>query len=676
MKKQFTFLTFLLIAMSAKNIFGQLQSTWVKTFRYEQGSMHPAVSDTLNLGPRKIVELQNGKLFVLNDQIDDDQYLYLIDSLGHISVSRLVGYSGLSIYRSAFGLAAVPGNGCAYIEQLIQFSTYPEYTLFNVSSSGTSTQIYHWATPPGSPDYTRVYSILPNYHNGYYCNVNDTFVDIPSNTIIPGNLLYVFSNDDYLTDDQDLQRKDVSGSVLWTYALNNYDVIASGENAIYLTNDSLRKVDANSGQLLWTRALPATGTFEIMKSTSGLVVLDDRTISVIDSSGNVSDTNYISLTMNSPTTIATALDGSIYTGGEFRTQTIIQSRNYSTFLIKLDQEAKGVVDSTTFYLAGDADHDSHVSFIKDGLFMAAAIGKSTPLNQLNSNLQAIFTTYSELWPDSSECGINYSFSDADLNGRIETRDIEFINYPTETWFTQSTNDTSGSIIKIVLDNNVLSPLDTVYATVIVGSQGLPTDSFYGISLEPLMAFAGFFGAPNIAEVRTDALGDTTSNLIYVESPYPLSNPYLGMILCRTDHQQISLAGDTIARIKKLVSQYALAGTYTVNNSCFMIDKEGCFMPVNIISDTFNIVVNSIRGYSSDPNLKVYPNPASTTLNISSGENSGKEIVIKNILGEIVFRSEFPGKNISVQTEYWSNGIYFLETISAKTRDRIKVIVEH
>lgn len=118
------------------------------------------------------------------------------------------------------------------------------------------------------------------------------------------------------------------------------------------------------------------------------------------------------------------------------------------------------------------------------------------------------------------------------------------------------------------------------------------------------------------------------------------------------------------------------GTYTVNNSCFMIDKEGCFMPVNIISDTFNIVVNSIRGYSSDPNLKVYPNPASTTLNISSGENSGKEIVIKNILGEIVFRSEFPGKNISVQTEYWSNGIYFLETISAKTRDRIKVIVEH
>jgi len=673
MKNLFLLINILLFFLYGQNTFGQ-QTTWVKTLKYESGPSYPGSSDTLNLGPTKIITLPNGSLFVLNHQIDYDQYLYIVNNSGQILFSDLVGYNGLSQSYYAFGLAKAPGNSVAYIERFLPFAAYPEFKLFKITTAGTSILIHQWIPVPGALSFDQVNSVLPNYHNGYYCNVNDTFIDIPSNIIIPGHLIYVFANDDYLSDDLDLQRKDVAGTSIWNFPLNNYQVVATSETSIYLTYDSLKKVDATSGQLLWTKPLPGSGIFDIMKSTDGLVVLDERLISVLDSSGIISDTNSILLSVVPPTAIASANNGAIYTGGEFINITSQIYRNYSTFLIKLNENAEGVIDSTTFFLAGDADNNSDVSFVKDGLFIAAAIGHTTPLSQLNSNEGLINTTYAEQWPDSSDCGINYKYSDAIMNGIIEKNDVEFLKH-SWAFFTPSTNDSASSIVKIILENNILSPGDTAYATIIIGSQGLPTDSFYGISFEALLPTGILFSPPYIVEIKNNVMGDTTSNLLYIESPYINLNYYLGMILCRTDHQNISLAGDTILRVKALVSPNILPGVYPVNNSCFMINEGGCFLPVNIISDSLQIISNSTKELTTNLNIKVYPNPASNKINISSGENSKKEILIKNILGKTVYTSTSSEEHFSIQTENWSSGVYFLEITSGKFKRQYKFIVE-
>ncbi len=91
MKNLFLLISILLFFLYGKNTFGQ-QTTWVKTLKYESGPNYPG-SDSLNLGPTKIVTQPNGNLFVLNHQIDHDQYLYIVDSLGGILFSDLVAYS-------------------------------------------------------------------------------------------------------------------------------------------------------------------------------------------------------------------------------------------------------------------------------------------------------------------------------------------------------------------------------------------------------------------------------------------------------------------------------------------------------------------------------------------------------------------------------------------------------
>jgi hypothetical protein len=99
------------------------------------------------------------------------------------------------------------------------------------------------------------------------------------------------------------------------------------------------------------------------------------------------------------------------------------------------------------------------------------------------------------------------------------------------------------------------------------------------------------------------------------------------------------------------------------------------LPVNIISDSLQIISNSTKELTTNLNIKVYPNPASNKINIFSGENSKKEILIKNILGKTVYTSTTSEEHFSIQTENWCSGVYILEIISGNSRRQYKFIVE-
>ncbi len=653
--------------------FAQLQTTWVKTLYYQPYPGTGQTNDSLLVGPKEIVLAADGTFFVLNNNCPGySQSIYHVDSLGSILSSIGVGNMTSSTQRSASNLYATSDSGYMYLDSYAA-TGLPEFNLYKVSKNGIRSTVHSW-TNYGSGPFSWLNKVIPNHHNGYYCNINDTFIDIPSNNIILDNIISVFDNDDYLTQDTMLSRKDLAGNIIWTLPISG--VIANSETSIYVKTDSLIKVDAMNGTKLWTKQFQAASQYNIMHSTDGLITRNGRMIILYDSTGMETYSNTIQLTYRIPRTIASGNDGSIYTGGSFinYTGSTFPTRNYSSFLIKLNEEVQGVVDSTAFYRAGDANNDSDVKFVKDGLFIAAALGQSTNLIQLNENTSPTWTTYSELWPQETTCGINYRSSDATMDGVINSDDIDFLDNHF-CYYASSENDTSGFTVRVVYDNNILVPGDTLKASIILGSPSNPTDSIYGFSIEPLAPFM-YYGRSLIVDYKNGVLGDTATNLSIFLNDTTTSNTYRGLITCRNDHQNVSISGDTLFRITTTLPPFMQTGTYMFPSACFMIKENGCFVPVNVISDTLNIVVTSVNNLNQNNSLNIFPNPANNKVTIVSENNSIEYISIKDLSGKILYQKSIIDELYNFSTETLTNEFYIIETISNNTSKFNKLVISH
>jgi hypothetical protein len=665
-------LLFVYLFLSRGLCLAQLQSTWVKTLFYQLIPVAGQTQDSLQIGPQKIVMASNQTYFVLNKDFPGYyQSIYHIDSLGHI-ISTLsgVGTATVSTNTIASNLYATSDSGCIYLETYI--AVYPDYTLYKISKTGVRSIIHKWINSFANIQY--VDTVIPNHHNGYYCRINSSFYDYPSNNPISGSVQCVFNNDDYLVIDSLLKRKDVSGNVIWSTLPGR--VIANSEVSIYLATDSLVKVDAVTGAKLWTKPLPPGNQFDMMRSTDGLISLDYRTIHILDSSGTAADSNTIDLVYTRASTVASGNDGSIFTGGEFVNHLSYQNiYNYSSFLIKLNQEAKGVVDSTEFYLAGDADHDNDVKYIKDGLFIAAAIGQTTSLNQLNENTEPKNTTYSELWPNETACAINYRYSDCVMDGTITSADIPFLD-SYQNYNATSINDTTGSLVQVLFDNNVVLPGDTIRASVILGSNIKPTDSICGFSIEPLLS--GGMGLANtfVIDYKNGVLGDTSVNLNVFSSNMNFQHLNYGIIFCRNDHQNVSIAGDTLFRISAVLSPFTATGFYRFPSPCFAIKANGCFSPLNVINDTISVVVTATENLDENKSLRIFPNPSNEELNIRSSNLFLDKIKIINTSGQVVFERTINDQSLNLKTNDFPSGLYLIEIISEKTIQFRKIIIHH
>ena len=673
MKTKLFFVFFNFLMFFSCLCFGQHQSTWVKTLHYETMPSTGQTQDSLWIGPQKIVRASDETYFVLNkDAPGYSQSIYHVDSMGNILSSILVGYRTSSTETTASNLYATPDSGCIYLETF-SFLWPPDFKLYKISKNGVRSLIHNWANSISGP-IDIISSVVPNQHGGFYCNIDSNFIDLPPTIMTPGKICFVFANDDYIVEDSLLSRIDTAGNIIWT--IPNRPIIACSETSIYFADDSLVKVNAVTGNKLWTKTKPPGNWYDIMHSTDGLVSVDNRMIFVLDSSGSIVDSNLITLTLSRLTTVASGIDGSIFTGGGFVNYNNFDFyRRYSSFLIKVNEEANGTVDSCNFFLAGDANNNSDVLYIEDGLFVAAALGQSTNITQVNENILSGYLTYSELWPEESDCGINYRFSDGVMDGTINIDDITFLDQH-NNHYAHENNDSTGSLVRIIYDNATVNPGDTIRASVILGSTSNPTDSIYGFSIEPIVSYVQYFGSTFEVEYKNNVIGDTATNLNIYVSDTSLSNSYLGMIFCRNDHQNISIAGDTIFRISAIMPPFMPVGNYMFPNPSYMITEGGCFVPVNVISDTLNIVLTTSENLDKYSSVKIFPNPANEEFTIETESRPFEKIKITDLFGKIVLEKSTTERKNIVSTTYLKNGIYIIETRTGITSNFHKLIVSH
>jgi len=400
-------------------------------------------------------------------------------------------------------------------------------------------------------------------------------------------------------------------------------------------------------------------------------------LTVYDSSANYINQNAIGLLYGNPRVVKSSPDGSIYVGGVYRTNSYYYPNfTRSSILIKLNEEGHGVIDSTDMFWPSDADNDSALFYFDDAVVIAAAIGQSgIPNNPVGINSSTY--SYATDWATSFESGLNYKYSDVDGNGVINILDLNFIpiamrNYALNPVYPLH-SDSSGIPVSFIPRVSTIQVGDTVVIDVILGSVTVPFDSIYGVSLSFATCGPPQFDSTYFI-IKNNVLGDTLTDLFY-HTPQQLQNIINGIVVCRNDQQNVSIAGDTLMQIVARVSTWASPGTFQSCPSIHVLTKGGFTIPVNLISAPIDFVLK-VGENINNPGISVSPVPANEELQIESNDGLIESVIIKSILGTEMFCKNYSQKKISEYTGNLSNGVYILQcTVSGRVVSR-KIVVQH
>lgn len=658
--------------------FGQLQNTFTRTLYYDNGSLSPYHFDSLNVGPSGIAPTDNGMFYVLNmDHEQGFQTIYLIDSLGN----EVTSYPGVGNFAtlqgwSCYALKPTQTNGCVYIEHYNDFGGAPPvtntYKLIRLSQSGTFATLHTWNYPEV------VTKIIPSYHNSYYCKVNGSYTEIPSGFIYPDSAIGLgpFVNDDFIYSNQNVSRGTINGTNSWTIPSEGFTAVAFSELCVYLVRDSLRKVDAATGNILWTKVLPITGNYFSLPYINGMLISSGRDIMVIDSAGLIKGQNTIGLTIDPPSIYEQLTDGSIASGGAFYAWMPPMRRwKRSGLVFRLNEEGRGAIDSTNFYHNGDADFDGILGFSDDAVMIAAKLHETNTSPNVNLSYYYSTVVYRPDWAQSFESGLNIKYCDNNGDAVIDTNDFQMLtsNSPMTGGISPIHIDSSGVPLycKLVNDSTVNS--DTLTYYIIIGNPGDPIDSVYGIS------FSTGINGPVVydyfdVQLRNGLFGDTANDL-FVYSNYPYPPQRKSYVECRTDQQNITLAGgDTLATIKNVFGAFSIPGVYPAYIYAHMIGKEGYTIPTFSVGDSVNFIINSTEEIKSDYEISVYPNPITTDFIINSIKEI-RQITITDTFGRVVYNDVVNDKEIRLNTTELSSGFYFILCDFEVGRKVVKVVVE-
>ena len=125
---------------------------------------------------------------------------------------------------------------------------------------------------------------------------------------------------------------------------------------------------------------------------------------------------------------------------------------------------------------------------------------------------------------------------------------------------------------------------------------------------------------------------------------------------------VYVAGDITGSIPIIVGLDTLSTT--TSQELFFIAKYRC--PTEL----------GINEITTSQSISIYPNPASTLLNIHHSTCTSPEtLLITDLLGTVVYKEELHGIDNTISISTWSAGIYFYEVKSEKESARGKFIKE-
>jgi hypothetical protein len=627
------FVFFYILTTIYSNSMIQAQTTWVTT-QYLQNGSASVHHDSTNVGPEIICLTNNQKILTLQQvNQNGDENIYIVDSLGTTIGNHIGSYSGGIYSEDCSALLPTYDNGYVYILNHINIPGYTK--IFRIKSSGSWSITYNQSGIGifNAPEY-----IIPTFHNTFYIKFHfDSLVEVDDN----GNFIrnrqpfsgYIHAIPDselIVTDALQISRQDFNGSTVWSIPAQSYAVIYADSQYVYArTGGFVKKLKTSDGSLIWN--VPVLNDKIAVNSSGEFLALVDNInqLSKYDSSGVLHWSKIIDFTNYNLTAISAGPNLTWITGGCWSNRYFIPS-SYPTFspmLISLDSAGNGRIDSTDYFYVGNANDNSELSFEDDAVFIAAAFNniglarnyvlRNDHSTIYNNSLMNVFATD---WSDSFPCGPNYKYADYDGNGLIDAVDIrKLAEIPTSYsygfsphWQNKLSSNPIPTINFSFESNSITSITDTIRGYITLGSTTLPVDSIYGISLG--ISFTSnpiLYETFQSQEYVSSSFGDTSLNLYYFGSEIPYFIYIRSIaVLCRTDHQNVSVAGDTILKIKSLLNPsfptYTPVFAYLVWNA---IDKNGCDISLNYTTDTLQIQIPNNISNPRFNSFQISPQPA-------------------------------------------------------------------
>ena len=114
--------------------------------------------------------------------------------------------------------------------------------------------------------------------------------------------------------------------------------------------------------------------------------------------------------------------------------------------------------------------------------------------------------------------------------------------------------------------------------------------------------------------------------------------------------------DDYSFIEALPNGFVVAGGVRTN-------PDGFFNGVGQWADAFLIRfapwTTSIQSIVNDKDFKVFPNPVKDMLQIEFTESAPREIAIRNVVGQEIFRKSTKCRNMKINTTGWELGVYYV-----------------
>jgi PKD repeat protein len=215
---------------------------------------------------------------------------------------------------------------------------------------------------------------------------------------------------------------------------------------------------------------------------------------------------------------------------------------------------------------------------------------------------------------------------------------------------------------------------TVTAPIYLGTSAKPIPSLYGYSFtvnyDPSQIVAGSVSV----NLSTNWLGNASNELMITKDDY--TNGKIDAAVVRYDKVQVLNGSGQIGTITFTLKPSAtgmlnlsLAGTSKVlSTQMYGGTTAGIteiFRPINLTGDDLSISTG-IDENAMNNAVSVYPNPASTLINVSVNNTEVTSMSLSNALGEVVYSSATPFSNAAViDTDHLAEGIYTLSCLSKK-----------
>ncbi len=670
MKNNFRLTLFLIAFLMYKTALGQ---TWVSTSFWDISAGSTVHFEPNAIGPLEIIKTGNGDIYSITRRDADITNLFLnIPLSGILTNGTVISHSGIAISESAGNLMATRDSG--YVYTLQHFGAGTIFTLTKTGRRGGWTKTYTSFPYP---------YVMPSSYGNALIIFSDSTQEVDANgTIIhtithPTGSMYPVNDTDFIVNNGNgISRQDFNGNVRWYDTLAIDKIIGVDTKSIYLKNGTwVSRIRSDNGNIVWQNNI--LFSYASVTHDGGLITTNGNQIERYDSSGNQMWSRNIPFPEFGYKDIIEASPNYFITGGAYRCQNLQTNPGYSFFLMSIDSSGHGEIDSTSHFYNGNANDNDSLSFGNDGAYIAAAMGNSgAPRCSALPNFSS-HTVFGKDWPGAFAAGYNYKLSDYDGNGTIDTIDIANLSndfhYPyqvTPSW-RLSAPQNSGIVLKIKYSPDSVLAGDNITAYVTIGTDSINADSVYSFSMTMFEPWNYDFTG-TICNIPNSNFGVVGTN---VYSFFQITNVGLNFLLCRTDHQNTILRGDTIASFVFRVKPNAWEGKFQPLVWFNAITKDGYSANLSLETDSvyINYPITSVENLQFK-NFYIYPNP-SRNFKIELPEKI-KEFHVFDIVGKEIYRI-FPVDNFNNwDASDLPPGIYYLRCITSKNIYSSKVIVEN